>query len=62
MHSRKKNTLPVGSPNYSGIAEMAINKQHALMIFTEMILNDFKHSFSKSKSSNGSKNDEMIIL
>ena len=35
---QEKNTLPVGSPNYSGIAEMAINNKHALMIFTEMIL------------------------
>ena len=35
---QEKNTLPVGSPNYSGIAEMAINKKHVLMIFTEMIL------------------------
>ena len=35
-----KNTLPVGSPNYSGIAEMDINKKHTLLIFTDMILND----------------------
>ena len=41
-----KNALPVGSPNYSGIAEMNINAKHTLLIFAEMIFNDFKRSFS----------------
>ena len=47
---QEKNILPVGSPNHSGIADMDINIKHTLLIFTEMILNDFKRSFSISKS------------
>ena len=38
----QEKTLPVGSQDYSGIVEKAINKKHALLIFTEMVLNDFK--------------------
>ena len=43
---KKNNTLPVGSPNCSVIAEMDINKKRTLLILTEMILNHLKRSCS----------------